>query len=132
MGRTTRDRRRLFLEGLPPVLGLLERACWKSFAPARHYPALVAEVAAETASRSAPYDSLVVVVDGGSIAEFVPIKHALRARALGWRKVLGARDQAEPLLRLADAVAGFVRDKLEGDKVAVAAWPALEGLLTEL
>ena len=32
------------------------------------------------------------------------------------RKVRGARDQSEILIRLADAIAGFIRDYLEGDK----------------
>ena len=30
------------------------------------------------------------------------------------RKIVGVRDESEPLIRLADALAGFVRDAVEG------------------
>jgi hypothetical protein len=42
-----------------------------------------------------------------------------RVRKLGIavRKVRGARDESDELIRLADAVAGFVRDALEGSSV---------------
>ena len=31
-----------------------------------------------------------------------------------WRNIVGGRDESEPLLRLADACAGFLRDVHEG------------------
>jgi hypothetical protein len=42
----------------------------------------------------------------------------LRERQINVRKVKGARDESEPIVRLADAVAGFLRDFLEGQEYA--------------
>ena len=54
-----------------------------------------------------------VVVDGLTGMSIDRFKRGLRAQQINVRKVKGARDEAEPLVRLADAVAGFLRDFLE-------------------
>jgi hypothetical protein len=41
----------------------------------------------------------------------------VRKLGIAVRKVRGARDESDELIRLADAVAGFVRDALEGSSV---------------
>jgi hypothetical protein len=55
-----------------------------------------------------------VIVDGLSGRDVNRFKTRLRGFGVNVRKVRGARDESEPIVRLADAVAGFVRDFLEG------------------
>ncbi len=59
-----------------------------------------------------------IVVDGLSGQSIDRFKKSLRQRQVNARKVRGARDESEPLIRLADAVAGFVRDFIEGQAYA--------------
>lgn len=55
-----------------------------------------------------------IIVDGLGRTERSRFALGLRQLGVVVRKVRGARDQADELIRLADAVAGFVRDSLEG------------------
>ncbi len=59
-----------------------------------------------------------VIVDGLSGAEVRHFSSELRKLHIRIRKVRGARDEAEPGIRLADAFAGFIRDALEGEDYA--------------
>jgi hypothetical protein len=59
-----------------------------------------------------------VIVDGLSGAEVRHFASELRKLHIRIRKVRGARDEAEPGIRLADAFAGFIRDALEGEEYA--------------
>ncbi len=59
-----------------------------------------------------------VIVDGLSGRDVDRFKRSLRQLHVNVRKVRGARDESEPIIRLADAVAGFVRDFLEGQNYA--------------
>ena len=52
-------------------------------------------------------------VDGLSRSELRRFAKGLRALHIKVRKVRGVRDESDPLIRLADAVAGFIRDALE-------------------
>lgn len=59
-----------------------------------------------------------VIVDGLTGRNIDRFKRGLRERQINVRKVKGARDESEPIVRLADAVAGFLRDFLEGQEYA--------------
>ncbi|MFN0107213.1 MAG: hypothetical protein ACKVZH_00030 [Blastocatellia bacterium] len=75
-----------------------------------------------------------IVVDGLSGQNIDRFKKSLRRRQINTRKVRGVRDESEPLIRLADAVAGFVRDFIEGQPYA-AEWyekAVASGVLREL
>jgi hypothetical protein len=58
-----------------------------------------------------------VIVDGLSRPERPRFAAGLRKLRLRVHKVRGARDQSDELIRLADAIAGGVRDSLEGDAI---------------
>lgn len=55
-----------------------------------------------------------ILIDGLRKDERNPVATDLRRRGIHVKKVRGMRDESEPLLRLADAMAGFVRDGIEG------------------
>lgn len=55
-----------------------------------------------------------VLVDGLDRKQERHMGTGLRRARLKIKKVKGVRDESDPLIRLADAIAGFVRDALEG------------------
>lgn len=59
-----------------------------------------------------------VFIDGLGKTERYVVRTTLRRLQVKVRKVSGLTDQADALIRLADAMAGFVRDYLEGDAAA--------------
>lgn len=66
-----------------------------------------------------------VIVDGLRDKEIPRFAKQLRARNVKLRKVRGAKDQSDTLIRLADALAGFARDSLENQPYTI----KLRGLL---
>jgi hypothetical protein len=56
-------------------------------------------------------------LDGLSKPERPRFAAGLRKLSIRVHKVRGARDQSDEFIRLADAVAGGVRDSLEGDAI---------------
>jgi hypothetical protein len=65
-----------------------------------------------------------ILIDGLQKDERNPVATTLRRRGIRVKKVRGMRDESEPLLRLADAMAGFVRDGIEGRADTLAAFQA--------
>jgi hypothetical protein len=61
--------------------------------------------------------SATIIVDGLDRPERPRFAAGVRKLGIAVRKVRGARDESDELIRLADAVAGFVRDALEGSSV---------------
>ncbi|HEY5864312.1 MAG TPA: DUF3800 domain-containing protein [Candidatus Tectomicrobia bacterium] len=61
--------------------------------------------------------SATIIVDGLARPERPRFAAGVRKLGIAVRKVRGARDESDELIRLADAVAGFVRDSLEGSSV---------------
>ncbi len=59
--------------------------------------------------------SATVIVDGLNESEVWHFAHVLRSLRIPVRKVRGMKDESNSLIRLADAIAGFVRDFLEGE-----------------
>lgn len=59
-----------------------------------------------------------ITVDGLKGAEINQFKRRLKDLNISVRKVRGARDESDPLIRMADAFAGFIRDYLEGQQYA--------------
>jgi len=73
----------------------------------------IAAVITEEA-RGQPYEAA-VFIDGLSRAEERRIGAGLHKGGIRVKKVRGIVDEADAMIRLADAVAGFVRNVLEGD-----------------
>jgi hypothetical protein len=73
-----------------------------------------------------PYKAT-VIVDGLSDAEVRRFAHGLRALHVSVRKVRGMEDERDPFIRLADALAGFVRDYIEGQPYATKIYNEFDG-----
>lgn len=59
-----------------------------------------------------------VYIDGLSKADRSIVHAGLRNHYIHVKRVRGMRDESNALIRLADAIAGFARDYLEGDEYA--------------
>ncbi|SRR6266481_1312664 len=57
-----------------------------------------------------------VIVDGLRASETGHFASALRQLRIGVKKVRGMKDESNALIRLADALCGFIRDYLEGQE----------------
>ena len=55
-----------------------------------------------------------VVIDGLQDAEVEHVRRELKNLSIRYARIRGMKDEQETLLRLADSVAGFVRDHVEG------------------
>ena len=64
--------------------------------------------------RVKPNSSINITIDALNKKEKIILKAKLRQFHFPIEKVTGKRDQSDPLLRLADALAGFIRDGIEG------------------
>lgn len=75
-----------------------------------------------------------VIIDGLERTERHRVAAGLRKRHISVHKVRGTRDQADEFIRLADAVAGWVRDSLEGneDMRALLTQAVQEGMVQEV
>jgi hypothetical protein len=71
--------------------------------------------ALESRAAGRPYKAT-VVIDGLRREEVRTVGIELRRRRIPAKKVRGARDESHALVRLADALAGFVRDADEGHR----------------
>ncbi|ETX02304.1 MAG: hypothetical protein ETSY1_04140 [Candidatus Entotheonella factor] len=65
-------------------------------------------------SRIEPPDQATVLVDGLPRSERRRFAQGLRSQSIAVDKVRGVRDESDILIRLADALAGFVRNGIEG------------------
>lgn len=89
--------------------------------------------ALEVAQAGAPF-RITVLVDGMNRKEQHHLGGQFRQARLPVDKVRGLRDESDEFIRLADAIAGFVRDYLEGQAYAADAFARAvgHGVLREL
>jgi Protein of unknown function (DUF3800) len=79
-----------------------------------YHPCIIETIAGaiESIEPRANYQAT-ILIDGLKKNERNPVALDLRKRGIRVKKVRGVRDESDPLLRLADAMAGFVRDGIE-------------------
>ena len=125
--KTTPAQRRAFLLGLKPILTSAEPVYWRQYLEGTDYPQRTGEVIVAAVRCRDPRGEadLIIVIDGCNWQEQQIIARVLRQHSVKRRKIRGPRDESEPLLRLADALAGFLRDVSEGQRDAQQLWELL-------
>lgn len=95
---------------------------------------LTATLAATILAFSAEPDSrFTIVVDGLNAVERERVSRFLRRHTLPFRRdVRGGRDDHNPFLRLADAIAGFIRHRDLDEPYTVSLWEQLGPHVTQL
>ena len=130
--RTDIDHRRGFAAEFPSM-AIAARFAWAEWTGGTDYLPRTAEAIVNSANACCPGAQLTVIVDGLKEAEKAVITTTLRRSGVRFRGVkVGCRDESYPLLRLADALAGFLRDVREGDPYAVDLWPAVRDLFVQV
>ena len=101
----------------------------------KEYEALTTLTIAQAVNTVAKADyHVTIVIDGLSAASRQRVTRDLRKLKITYDKVVGGREQSSALLRLADALAGLMRDFWEGQPYAIDCYRNLiqNGLLVDL
>ncbi len=130
--RSSQKRKAKFLEGLQPILQRLHRAAWRTHASGGGNLVEMTVSAVVDSALLDPGCVFTVKVDGLNDVSLQLVRRAFRAQRLHLRKATGGRDESEPLLRLADALAGFLGDVHKGKPYAVASWESLGRFFTPI
>ena len=78
---------------------------------------LTVAAAIHTAKRQTKYKAS-IFIDGLQKAEVTVVSAKLRKIGVSTEKVRGVRDESHALIRLADVIAGFIREYEEGNEYA--------------
>lgn len=115
--KTNRERRVAYIRELVQSGLFINDICFSAYENSLEYLNLtVLTTAKAILSRShEPYEAT-VLIDGLGKTERRVVADGLRKLHVKVRKVRGVKDEADALIRLADAIAGFVRDCFEGDR----------------
>ncbi len=133
--RQTRPVQRIaYLVGLPPILTDIAPVYWRSYPEGTDYSIRTAEATLAAMNHRDPAGTaqLTVIVDGLNWKERATFARVFRSHRRKWHKLTGGRDEADPLLRLTDALAGFLRDLSERNPSAITAWAALKRYFHEV
>ena len=113
--KARKTERSAYLQQLLETADFAGRLYYAHYQETRAYTDLTIRSTAEALRHAAqePYQGI-VIIDGLGRSERHRMAAGLRQRSIPVHKVRGIRDQADEFIRLADAVAGWVRDSLEG------------------
>ena len=62
--------------------------------------------------------TVTIIIDGLKDREMQDVRKELKKLKINYRKIRGMKDEQDPILRLADSIAGFLRDSLENQSYA--------------
>jgi len=115
--RSTRRQREKYIESIISGKDFIDRLFYSEYHDTKAYVDLTILTTAKAILNKAkiPYQST-VLVDGLKRSERRRFAAGLRKLNVRVSKVRGVRDQSDALIRVADAVAGFVRKSLGEDK----------------
>ncbi|MBM3209165.1 DUF3800 domain-containing protein [Candidatus Shapirobacteria bacterium] len=108
-----------YLLGLLGLTRLREAIYYSVYKESRDYTPLVSLTIAKaiTARQSRDY-TVKIVIDGLSRREMEKVRKDLKKLAIRYKKIRGMKDEQSVFIRLADAMAGFLRDYTERQKYA--------------
>ena len=115
---TNKERKEVYMKQIIESNLFKDSIFYSKYEESRAYVDLTILTTAKAVLRKAkkPYEAT-ILVDGLGRSERYRFAAGLRRLKIKVRKVRGIRDQSDAFIRLADAIAGFVRDYLEGDKI---------------
>lgn len=116
--KTSPERRAAYLEKILESSLFTNKITYASFSGRKDYQELTIIATSKAIISAAPLNNYEasVYVDGLSRTDRFVVGAGLRHRHVKVKRVRGLTDESNALIRLADAIAGFVRDCLEGDK----------------
>lgn len=134
--KTSPQRRMDYMQGILDSRLFVDKISYAAFSDSRDYQELTIIATSKAIISAAPLNNYEasVYIDALGGKERMEVAAGLRERHIKIKKVRGISDQSNALIRLADAVAGFVRDYLEGnEEIKIIYKKALElGLIKKL
>jgi len=117
--KTKKDIKQKYLQKIIETNLFINKIFFAQYTQTKAYTKAITDATAKVISKVAlkQYEAN-VYIDGLSKSERRKFASGLRKLRIKVRKVRGARDQSEILIRLADAIAGFIRDYIEKEKYA--------------
>ena len=113
--KTTLQQKEAYLKDILNVPALQHAIFYVHFPHTTDYLSCVIEAIARGIAKKAERDyKAVILIDGLGKHERKAVGARLRVKKVHTEKVRGVRDESDEFIRLADAIAGFVRDYLEG------------------
>jgi hypothetical protein len=114
---TNRERRLAYIRQIIESDLLRDTISYAHYTDTKAYADLtVLTTAKAILEKAGPDYEATVFIDGLSKTDQRKVADGLRKLQVQVRKVRGLADEADALIRLADALAGFIRDCLEGDQ----------------
>jgi hypothetical protein len=118
-GNTLINVKKDFLREIGKIAGLKQTLFYSVYHDTKKYNYLTSITIAKVVQALTKEDSFVlIVVDGLNKKEMEKMRSDMKNLGIKYRHIRGMRDEQNVYLRLADSLAGFVRDYLEGDKYA--------------
>jgi hypothetical protein len=134
--KTTFTRRLAYIKAVLTRATFAETIFFSHYAQTKEYVDLTVYTTAKAILAKAAQGEYraTVTVDGLSGVEIRRFIKGLRQLNIKVNKVRGARDESDPIIRLADAIAGFVRDYIEGKPYAQDLYKqaVANGIITEV
>ena len=116
--KTSPQRRITYVERILESHLFVNKISYAAFSSGQDYQEMTIVATSKAIISAAPLNNYEasVYIDALGGEERMKVATGLRQRHIKIKKVRGISDQSNAIIRLADAVAGFVRDCLEGDK----------------
>lgn len=116
--KTSPQRRVAYMQGILDSGLFTDKISYAAFSSSRDYQEMTVIATSKAIISAAQLNNYEasVYIDALGGKERMEVAIGLRQRHIKIKKVRGISDQSNALIRLADAVAGFVRDALGGDK----------------
>ena len=114
-GKAKHEIRSRYIKSAIKLIKKSGHAYYASFFQTKEYVALTAFALAQAIlmySDKLPTEST-IIIDGLKSAEQIKVSRLMKIFNIKYEKIRGARDESEPVLRLADSIAGLVRDAEE-------------------
>lgn len=114
-GKTKHEIRSRYIKSTLKLIKKSGHVYYASFFQTKEYVALTAFALAQAISIHSdklPTEST-IIIDGLKSAEQTKVSKLMKIFNIKYAKIRGARDESEPVLRLADSIAGLVRDAEE-------------------
>ena len=98
---------------------LKNNICYGIFKETKEYVALTTYTIAQSIHQKVTKNyQATIIIDGLHKKDREKVSRGLKSLHIRYRKIRGAKDESSSLLRLADSIAGFLRDYIEDKKYA--------------
>lgn len=112
--KTNKSIKKSYLGELGYIKKLKHSIFYSIYLDSREYSWLIAQTVARTIQKEKGLNcSVILVVDGLNNKDREIVRKVLKERRVKYHKIRGMRDEQSAFLRLADAMAGFLRDVAE-------------------